>query len=191
MGRGPDLSPPAAVARLLRDADEEERRLERARGGAFDTFISSDYLAVWAALEAVPVDGRSFLEWGSGLGVIATMAALRGFDAYGIELQAPLVERARDLAARHGGAPTFAVGSFFPEDDEGDPALLDDDLIHGGEGADGYRALGVPLEEFDVIYGFPWPGEEELFLDLFRRRAGGHATLLLNLGRDGVRTVTR
>lgn len=182
---------PAAVRALLADADAEERAIEAARDGAFDSFITSDYVAVWRALERLDPNGRTFLEWGSGLGVIALLARIRGFDAYGIELQPDLVRRARALAERHGLDARFADGTFFPADFEEDVRLHDEDLIHGAEGADGYEELGVALDEFDVVFGFPWPGEEELFLDLFRRGAGGHATLLLNLGRDGIRTVSR
>jgi len=182
---------PDVVSRMFADADAEERALEAQRDGAFDIFISSDYPAVWSALTSLQSSGGLFLEWGSGLGVVAAMGAMLGLDAHGIELQPALVARARAFAKRQGVEVTFAVGTIFPDDLPIDPALFDEDLIHGGEGADGYVELGTPLEEFDVIYGFPWPGEEELFLELFRRGAGAHATLLLNLGRDGIRVVTR
>ncbi|MFG0316468.1 MAG: hypothetical protein ACF8XB_04285 [Planctomycetota bacterium JB042] len=190
MGRGARLNLPADVLSLLADADAEERAIEAARGGAFDAFITSDYEAVWRALATLEPEGRTFLEWGSGLGVVSLLAARRGFAAHGIELRGDLVRRARALADRHGLEAEYACGTFFPDGFEPDVALLDEDLVHGGEGADGYAELGVPLEEFDVVFGFPWPGEEELFLDLFRRAGGPHATLLLNLGRDGIRTVT-
>lgn len=182
MNRAADLRRSAFLA----DADALHRRLGDRAGTAWDPNIRSDPAAVDAALLALPVRDGLFLEWGSGLGVIAGLAALRGFDAHGIELRPELVHEARALVARHGIDATFARGTFVPSDYEDDPRVLDEDLLHEGSGPDGYEALGLDLDEFDVVFGFPWPGEEALFLDLFDRHARPGAALLLNLGRDGV-----
>ncbi len=178
--------PPPDVQALIADADATHERYEREREAGFDVFITSDPLAAWSALARLPEHRGLFLEWGSGMGLITLMAARLGFDAYGIELRRELVQVARALGRRHALDATFVEGSFFPGGFEEDPELLDVDLIHTADGADAYDALGIPLTEFDVIYAFPWPGEEELFLDLFRRGAGAHARLIMNRGRDGI-----
>ena len=87
---------------------------ERTRGDAFHPFVPADYDAVRAALFAHRAPGRRWLEWGSASGTLTVMAALLGFDACGIELDAALVDAARALAARHGAAARFATGSFLP-----------------------------------------------------------------------------
>jgi hypothetical protein len=50
----------------------------------------------------------------------------------------------------------------------------------------GYRELGHPLEDFDVVFGYPWDGEAPLMLDLMQRYGRADATLLLNHANDGV-----
>jgi hypothetical protein len=50
----------------------------------------------------------------------------------------------------------------------------------------GYRELGHSLEDFDVVFGYPWDGEAPLMLDLMQRYGRADATLLLNHANDGV-----
>ncbi|MGH8631115.1 MAG: hypothetical protein ACREU7_10190, partial [Burkholderiales bacterium] len=45
---------------------------------------------------------------------------------------------------------------------------------------------GHPLDDFDVVYGYPWEGEEPVMRDLMRKRGAPDAILLLN-GTHGVR----
>ena len=58
--------------------------------------------------------GHRFLEWGSGIGIVACLAAELGFDAIGIEIEAPLVEIAESIAADHDIDVEFACGSYVP-----------------------------------------------------------------------------
>ena len=55
-----------------------------------------------------------------------------------------------------------------------------------GQGASGYAELEHPLEEFDLVYGFPWDGEAPMMHDL-RCYGGRGARLLLHGGAEGVR----
>jgi hypothetical protein len=50
----------------------------------------------------------------------------------------------------------------------------------------GYRELGHSLEDFDVVWGYPWDGEAPLMLDLMKRYGRPDATLLLNHASEGV-----
>jgi hypothetical protein len=56
-----------------------------------------------------------------------------------------------------------------------------------GDGPSGYLALGRALEDFDVVFGYPWDGEAPLMLDLMRRYGRPDAVLLLNDTVHGVR----
>jgi hypothetical protein len=153
--------------------------------------VAADYDRVRAALEALYVPGRRFLEWGSATGVITIVADLMGFDACGIELDESLVRVARDLAARSGSGARFAVGSFIPTGWEWRPKTRDRRRGTIGDGPSGYLELGRPMSDFDIVYAFPWSGEEPMMLDLFRSHGHDDARLLLHTCEQGVRCYPR
>ena len=159
-------------------------RTVRERG--FHSFVASDYEVVLAALVAHRAPGRSFLELGSASGVITIMADLLGFDAHGIEIDPSLVATARELARRFDSAARFVTGSFFPTGYKYRAA--DGEVRTGtlGEGTSGYIAMGRALDEFDVVFGYPWGGEEPVLLDLMRRYGNPQALLLMHSVNDGV-----
>jgi hypothetical protein len=167
------------------DRFDQEVRQER-----WHPFVAADYERVLGALVTFRAPGLRFLEWGSATGVITIMADLLGYEAYGIELDAPLVEVARDLARRHGSGARFAAGSFLPAGYEW--RSRDGDGRRGtiGDGRSAYPQLEHPLEDFDLVYGYPWSGEEPMMLDLMRRYGRGGARLLLHGGSEGVRIQT-
>jgi hypothetical protein len=149
----------------------------RARG--FHPFVPADYAVVREALLPLRAPGRRFLELGSANGIITIMADLMGFDACGIEVDAALVATARAVAARHGSGARFAAGSFLPEDFVWDAA--DGDARTGtlDDGPSAYAALGRALDDFDVVFGYPWGGEAPVLRDLVRQRGRSDALLLL------------
>jgi hypothetical protein len=142
-------------------------------------FVAADYECVLQALLALRAPGLRFLEWGSALGVITIMADLLGYEACGIELDPALVVVARNLARRNESRARFAVGSFLPADYEWRPRSGDGRLGTIGEGPAGYADLGHPLADFDLVFAFPWTGEEPLMHDLMQRHGGSEARLLL------------
>jgi hypothetical protein len=193
---------PELLARLHRLCDEGrdlwDRFDARVRQHAFHPFVAADYRAVLEALMALPAaPGLRFLEWGSATGVITIMADLLGLDAHGIEIDTDLVEQARDLARRTGSGARFAAGSFLPtgyrwtgRDGDGDGRL---GTLACGDSA--YLALGRPLADFDLVFAYPWEGEELLMHDLMRVHGRPGARLLVVAGdgihvyRDGARTA--
>jgi hypothetical protein len=153
----------------------------------FHAFVAADYPRVLEALVPLRGDGLRFLEWGSATGVITILADQLGFDACGIELDESLVEVARELAGRFGSGARFAAGSFLPTGYVWRTAGGDARMGTIGTGASGYLALGVPLDEFDVVYGYPWAGEEPMMHDLMRSYGARGARLVLAGGTEGVR----
>jgi hypothetical protein len=127
-----------------------------------------------------------FLEWGAATGVIAIIADLLGFDAYGIELESDLVASARALAKKFDSRARFAVGSFLPNGYEWRSKDGDHRIGTLGIGPSAYRELGYALDDFDLVWGYPWDGEQELMLDLMNRYGRSDAILLLNHVTDGV-----
>jgi hypothetical protein len=149
-------------------------------------FVPADYSRVQAALVSLRAPGLRFLEWGSATGVITIMADLLGYEAFGIECDAQLVEVARGLATRFGSRARFAVGSFLPSGYAWKPRDGDGRLGTIGDGTSGYLELGHPLEDFDLVYGYPWGGEEPMMQDLMRSYGGRQARLLLHGSTGGV-----
>jgi hypothetical protein len=137
------------------------------------------------ALVSLRQPGLRFLEWGSATGTITIMADMLGFTAAGIELDAELAQLARALAARFGSAAQFATGSFLPAGYRWKSATGDRRLGTIGQGTSGYQVLRQPLEEFDVVFAYPWGGEEPIMHDVMRRYGRKDAHLLLQ-GADGV-----
>ena len=117
---------------------------------------------------------------GSASGVIAIMADFLGFEAYGIEIDTELVEVARRLAERHGSDARFAAGSFVPSGYVWKSGTGDDRLGTLALGEPAYAALGCDLSYFDVVFAYPWDGEEPVLRDIMRRHGATHATLLLH-----------
>jgi len=165
---------PPEIRALIADSEDAQWRFEKEHAGTWSPSVTSDYEAVFAVLSALPRREGLFLEWGSGFGVITLMAAWLGFDAHGIELNPDLVEMAEELAERHSLSAAFAAGTFLED----------------GAGEDGYAVLREELASFDVVFAYPWPGEEELFLDLFRRGARPGATLVFNRASGGIEIHT-
>lgn len=157
------------------------------RDPGFHPFVAADYDVVRAALLTLRAPGLRFLEWGSASGIITIMADLMGFEACGIELDPSLVRTARTIAARHGSGARFVAGSFLPTGYEW--RARDGDTRTGtiGEGPSGYLQLGLALDDFDLVFGYPWGGEKPLMLDVMRRYGRSDALLLLHDTNEGVR----
>jgi len=153
----------------------------------FHPFVAADYDVVLAALLVHRGPGRRFLEWGSASGVITIMADLLGYEACGIELDTSLVRTARALATRFDSSARFVAGSFLPTGYAWRPRDGDGRTSTIGLGPSGYLQLGLPLEHFDVVFGYPWGGEEPMMLDLMRCYGRADGLLLLHSVNDGVK----
>ena len=153
----------------------------------FHPFVAADYDLVLATLRRVFRPGLSFLEWGSASGIITIVADMLGYEAFGIELDESLVDTARELATRNHSKARFVAGSFLPNGFHWHSHHGDQRTGTIGEGPSGYLALGRALDDFDVVYGYPWAGEEPLMLDLMRQYGRRDALLLLNDVTSGVR----
>ena len=145
----------------------------------FHPFVPADYDIARNLLSSLRAPGGRFLEWGSATGIITIMADMMGFDAYGIEIDAALVATAHEVARRHRSAARFVVGSFLPagyrfrtRDGDGRTGTI-------ASGPSGYLELGFALEHFDVVFGYPWAGEEAVMLDVMQRYGRSDALLLL------------
>jgi hypothetical protein len=149
--------------------------------------VPSDFVAVYHALRAIAESGlsagHSFCEWGSGFGVVASLAAMLEFDAYGIEISGELVEAARRLADDYALPVEFVQGSFIPV---GSDALADEAFTEHQdhvyflvtESDHAYTELGLGPDDADIVFAYPWPGEEYAIEGLFENNAAAGALLL-------------
>jgi len=74
-------------------------------------FVPSNYELVWRCLSAMP-RGR-FCEWGSGLGIVAGLSEMLGFDACGIEIDAKLAHAGRRLLNDFGLNARIVTGDYL------------------------------------------------------------------------------
>lgn len=175
---------PVLLERIRRLCDEGRAIWSRfdadVRSRSWHPFVPADYDRVLRDLLPLRHQGGRFLEMGSASGVITIMADLLGFEAYGIEIDPQLVAVARLLAQKYRSGARFAVGSFVPSGYVWTSEEGDDRLGTVALGEPGYAELGRDLSYFDVVFAYPWDGEEPVLRDILRRHGAPSATLLLH-----------
>ena len=171
-----DAPLPADVRAFLREAARRIRIFQR--DAHVPSFVPSDFGRVYGVLRELAANnlgpGRLFCEWGSGFGVIACLAAMLDFDAFGIEVEGELVDAARRLAEDFGLPVEFAHGSFVPHGTPTDGEYVWLTL----DAADAHEELGLGAEDFGVIFVYPWPDEEGLTQHIFEKHAAPGAVLV-------------
>ena len=172
---------PERVAALIQKADRRwelfcgiqgNRRLPR--------FVPSEAELVYAAIDCVTRQGLPpgpvFCEWGSGFGTGACLAALLGYEAYGIEIEPELIDISRQMASELDIPAEFLCASYIPEGFETYAGVGGVDLApfwpytYPSEAADaGLHYDGMPFDiaEIDLFFAYPWPEEQELMQKLF------------------------
>ena len=191
--RVPESRLPADVADFIEEANERIRGFIESRPVRISGFVPSDFDQVYFALEAIAEQqlaaGDVFCEWGCGFGVVAMLAAALEFQSYGIEIETSLVAEANLLAEDYDLPVDFVCGSFVPRDlEETAETMFNSELAWLDARADeAYEQLGMLPRDFDLIYAFPWPGEEDVITTLFEESAAMGALLLTFGQMDGVR----
>lgn len=188
---------PEAVTQYLEEANRRiDVLFETERNKRTPKFIPSDSELLYAALVQVterdlPL-GRVYCEWGSGLGLGTCLAALLGYEAYGIEIESSLVDLSRTLAEECGIDVRILEGSYIPEGFESYGGMGGEELVRpehffGGDGefyAPTYEGMPCATDEIDLFFVYPWPTEQEFMLELFDALAAEGAIFLAYYG-DG------
>ena len=152
---------------------------------AFNGYVSSDYEAAFHLLKTFQDRATTFLEWGSGLGVVAIMADLMGFDSYGIEAESILFDKSLVFADEFESEAHLVEGSFVPDGFDWDPSTGDEVYVTQIDLPDAYGELGMSLDDFDLVYAYPWPTEHSTFQNIFTQFGSTGATLLTYDYREG------
>jgi hypothetical protein len=151
-----------------------------------EQYVACDFRDVWRALAVVTeskiADGNTFLEWGSGLGVVTTLASHLGWDAVGIEAESFLVAQSRKFLNRIGLPAQVVCGNFLPPGAErlAKQQANHASLFHAIPPA--YEELDLQCDDFALIFAYPWPGEHHFLKEVFREYAREQSLLLLFLG---------
>ncbi len=178
---------PDDVVDFLREADLRVSQFVKNSPVRVTGFVPSNFVTVYQALRAITeanlASGTSLCEWGSGFGVVASLAAMLEFKVCGIEIERGLVDASRRLADDFGLPVEFVHGSFVPSGAEADveEALADTSAEYfwlATDADDAYDELGLGPHGFDVVFAYPWPGEECLIEVLFEKYAAEEALLL-------------
>jgi hypothetical protein len=187
---------PDDVAAFLREADLRVSQFVRNSPIRVTGFVPSDFVTVYRSLQAITeanlASGTSFCEWGSGFGVVASLATMLEYNVCGIEIERGLVDASRRLADDFGLPVEFVHGSFVPSGAEADveEACADTSAEYFWlvtDADDAYDELGLGPHNFDVVFAYPWPGEECLIEGLFEKYAAEEALLLTYTQYNSVR----
>ncbi len=178
---------PDDVVAFLREADLRVSQFVSNSPIRITGFVPSDFVTVYRSLRAIAeanlAPGTSLCEWGSGFGVVASLAAMLEFKVCGIEIEGVLVDASRRLADDFGLPAEFVHGSLVPSGAEADveEAYAEASAEYFWlvtDADDAYDELGLNLDDFDVVFAYPWPGEECLIEGLFEKYAAEEALLL-------------
>ena len=187
---------PARVNALIKEAD---RRLDHLfatnRNRRVPRFLPSDPVLLYKALVYLTENeippGRVFCEWGSGFGVGACLASVLGYKSYGLEIEEDLVELAKELARDLDIEVENLCTSYFPEGYGSYPAQGGAELMipeprsrweESTPAVPAYEGMDCEVDEIDLFYIYPWPGEQELMRDLFDTVATDGAILIAYFG---------
>ncbi len=179
---------------------EADRRIDELfdteRNKRIPKFIPGDPALLYSALADItkrelPL-GRVYCEWGSGFGIGTCLAAMLGYEAFGIEIEPSLVQISRQLATDTDNEIEIIESSYIPEGFEsydgvgGEGLVLPENFLGGAtdEEPPHYEGIPYPTDEIDVFFVYPWPGEQEFMQELFGALAGDGAILLAYHG-DG------
>lgn len=175
------------IAQARRDIEAFQDRWDRPQ---IEQFVAADYELVYQSLDWTLQSqsriGQRFLEWGCGFSIVSALAATLGLNAIGIEAEADLLAEGRKTIAAWNADVELIQGDFLPPGAES--LAYDPTLPSLGHGVDnGYEQLGLDLDDFAIIYAYPWPGEDDFHEAVFDRYAARGALLMLFCGPHDVR----
>ena len=196
--RLPDALPPAPpeVVAFIADAQARIDAFINSHVDApVNSFVPSDFSLAYGALRHVAdrslATGTRFCEWGSGAGVVTCLAAMAGFSACGIEFEPELIELSARLASDHGVNVEFYHGNLVPTSGQQLAEQVEEFEWLAVGGPDAYSEMGLDVDDFDVVFAYPWPGEHRVIERIFDRFSADGALLMTYDGVEGVRLHRR
>lgn len=166
---------PVPVQSFVADAEARMQRFRQSPDAPrIAAFVASNPRLAWHALRRIRDEdlaiGDTFIEWGSGFGAISGLAAFAGFTARGLEVEPALVAESRQLLAAHDLSTIIDTGSYLP------PGAFRNEMT---------SETFAPADA-DVVYVYPWPAEQQLIREIFRRFGRDNALLVSFTGGIGL-----
>jgi hypothetical protein len=185
----------SSAERLIDEANDRIEAFMLSDQVVRENFVTCDFWLVDQTLEWIGQNhllaGNRFCELGSGFGVVAMLAAIRGLESVGIEIDSVLAAQSGDLAEDLEIDAQFFRGSFIPREVAGVlEASADIEHIFTND-HDVYEDIGLGMDDFDLLFAFPWPGEQSFFEAMFEQCAADGALLLTYRGRDGTHLLRK
>jgi hypothetical protein len=191
---GPEARVSDHVARLIATCSRGWERFFADHDDQAPRFVPSVPERVWAVLVEVTTrklpPTRVFCEWGSGFGTATCLAAMLGYEAYGLEIDEELVRLSRAIARRLGIRVQMLCTSFLPAgyaaSAGGDGTALvtpeSGSAHHDTAEARGplrYDGMEITIADIGVFFAYPWPEERTLMRQLFEAVARVEALLVV------------
>jgi len=156
-----------------------------------EQFVASDYELVFRVIRWIVqqrmMTGNRMLEWGCGFGVVAALGSILGLDVTGIEAERRLLGEAEKTMEDFGGVPVELVwGNFLPVGSEVLSHNPDFPSI-GHRVPCAYQQIGSDLDDFSLVFGYPWPGEWAFHEAVFARYGAVGGLLVLFCGPNDIR----
>jgi predicted O-methyltransferase YrrM len=171
---------PRQIADFINDAEgriETFQQGKRRIAGLASANFHVAYRVLRELTRSLPPSENRFCEWGSGFGVVTCLARMLDFRACGIEIEPDLVAAARQLAADYDLDVAYHEGSYKPPGTYQE--AVDETTMH--------LELGFRPMDFDVIFVYPWPAEENVVLELVDKFATEGTLLITYHGGGRVR----
>lgn len=155
-----------------------------------EQFVAADYAMIWRTLDwlrqSQPMIGNRFLEWGCGFAVVSAMASELGWDSIGIEAEGDLLAEGRKTIEQWSVEVELVHGNFLPP---GATRLAEDPTLPslGHPVPEAYSRLELGLDDFAIVYSYPWPGEDDFHETVFDHFAETGALLMQFCGPNDVR----
>ena len=188
---------PGKVKNYLKEANQRiDELFETERNRKVPRFIPCNDELLYHWLSAISNSdlclGKVYCEWGSGYGVGTCLASLLGYESYGIEIEPSLIKASRKLAQDSNISVTIIERDYMPEGFECYEGSGGAELIRPenytyqerSESRPGYEGMDADLDEVDLFFIYPWPGEHEFVLGFLQPVAGDGALCLIYLGDD-------
>lgn len=187
-----DTTPiPAEIAALIRHAQERIQCFQdRWDQPQIEQFVASDFELVFRVIRWIVdqriMTGSRMLEWGCGFAIVAALASRLGLDVTGIEAEQRLLTEAETTVADFAAPVELVWGNFLPPGAES--LALDPEFPSLGHRVPcGYQQIGADLDDFSLVFGYPWPGEWTFHEAVFARWAAPGALMALFYGPNDVR----
>jgi hypothetical protein len=184
----PEVVLPDAVARLIATCSRGWERFFADNDDQAPRFVPSVPEIVFAALKEVTAQhlppNRVFCEWGSGFATATCMAALLGYKAYGLEIEAELVSLSRAIARRLRIPVEIICTSMFPKGYGsysgvgGAELVKPESFSHPNRSPLRYDGMDIDIADIGLFFAYPWPEERELMQELFDAVAAADAILV-------------